>query len=162
MAEGVTIAVLLDASYVTCPGTGDAPGPVNVNVALSIDDAVIALLKVTVTSVLGQAPPVPLRGIAERTVGGARLWVCTAVVIRIAAPRSKDDQQKQRQPNSSIVPRIFLHAHDGVYCTFAAVNEPKRTKGLFRPTGSVLPAPGSLVRDREQDQSCATYSFNFR
>lgn len=47
------------------------PGPVNVKVAVLMVAGFIARLKVAVTTVLGQIPVIPFRGVTEITVGGA-------------------------------------------------------------------------------------------
>jgi hypothetical protein len=67
--EGVKVAVVPAAAYVTVPATGVVPGPVNVKVVPLIVAGFIATLKVAVTSVLGHTPLAGLRGVAETTIG---------------------------------------------------------------------------------------------
>ena len=69
MLVGVKIAVLLVASYVTCPATGAEAGPVSVKVVALMVDGFIALLNVAVTAALAHVPVAPLAGITEFTVG---------------------------------------------------------------------------------------------
>jgi hypothetical protein len=63
---GVNVAVLVDATYVTVPGTGVAPGPVTEKVVDEIVEAAIGSLNV---AVMTATPVAPLRGFVDVTVG---------------------------------------------------------------------------------------------
>ena len=65
-ADGVKVKIVLVESCVMVPVT---PGATIKVVALMVE-GFIALLKVTVTTELGQTPAAPLRGVTEATVGG--------------------------------------------------------------------------------------------
>ena len=72
-ADGVKVAVLLDAAYVTTPSTATGGVPVvTVNVVLLMVSGFMGTLKVAVTTVLGQAPPAPVGGVSETAVGGTK------------------------------------------------------------------------------------------
>jgi hypothetical protein len=72
VVEGVKVAVSLSASYVTTPGTATGGVPaVKVKFVVLIVAGFIARLKVAVTTVLGQMPNAPARGVTEITVGGS-------------------------------------------------------------------------------------------
>jgi hypothetical protein len=65
-ADGVKVKIVLVASWVIIPAT---PGETVKVVALMVE-GFIALLKVIVTTVLGQTPAAPLRGTTEAALGG--------------------------------------------------------------------------------------------
>ena len=64
--DGVKVKIVFVTSWVTVPVT---PG-VTVKVAVLIDEAFIASLKVAVMTALEHTPAEPLAGVSEITVGG--------------------------------------------------------------------------------------------
>jgi hypothetical protein len=72
--DGVKVKIVLVGSAVITPvtATGGVPA-VTVKVEALIVAGFIATLKAAVTTVLGQMPAAPLRGVTETTVGGVRL-----------------------------------------------------------------------------------------
>jgi hypothetical protein len=71
---GVKVKIVFVGSAVITPvtATGGVPGEVKVKVVVLIVAGLIAMLKVAVTTVLGQTPAAPVGGVSEITVGGVR------------------------------------------------------------------------------------------
>ena len=83
-AIGVNVAVV--PAKVRVPDTGVAPGPVKVNVAVSIVAGFMASLNVAEIAVLTATAVAPLTGIMETIVGGAAVVNVHTKLAASAAP----------------------------------------------------------------------------
>jgi hypothetical protein len=89
----VKVKIVLVVSCVMVPIT---PGA-TVKVVAVMVEGFIALLKVAVTTALGQMPPAPLRGVTEATVGGVTVELVPGLSASLhpAAKMSSKNAVKQ-------------------------------------------------------------------
>src|SRR6266849_1577931 len=104
LAEGVKVAILVAATYVTCPDTF-APPEVKINVEVLIVAGFIALLNVAViNAVPAKARVEPSGGVTEVTLGG----VSGSLGFPAFAFLSKSRQPATRATNMNATNDIFL------------------------------------------------------